>query len=63
MTRIEVRWLAVCGLLLGVGAGLLWAAGVIAQPDHFDVFDESAPTDPAAYDAPPWMHWEWLIGR
>ena len=32
MTRVEVRWLAACGLLLGVGAGLLWAAGVI-DPD------------------------------
>ena len=32
MTRVEVRWLAACGLLLGVGAALLWAAGVI-DPD------------------------------
>lgn len=27
MTSFEVRWLAGCGLLLGLGAGLLWAAG------------------------------------
>ena len=27
MTRVEVRWLAACGLLLGLGAGMLWAAG------------------------------------
>lgn len=31
MTRVEVRWLAVCGLL-GLGAGLLWAA-VWLDPD------------------------------
>lgn len=55
MTRIEVRWLAVCGLLLGAGAGLLWAGGLLAQPDRYDVFDEADLPDPAAYDAPPWM--------
>ena len=54
----EIRWLVGCGLLLGVGAGLLWAGGALTQPDHFDVFEP----DLAAYDAPPWMHWEWLIG-
>lgn len=63
MSRAEVRWLAGCGLLLGAGAALLWAAGVIARPDRFDVFDEDALPDPSAYDAPPWMHWEWLIGH
>lgn len=62
MTRVEVRWLAACGLLLGAGAGLLWAGGALTQPDHFDVFDEDLP-DPAAYDPAPWMHWEWLISR
>ena len=40
MTRVEVRWLAACGLLLGAGVGLLWAAGALTQPDRFDVFDE-----------------------
>ena len=40
MTRFEVRWLAACGLLLGVGAGLAWAGGALTQPDRFDVFDE-----------------------
>ena len=28
----EMRWLAGCGLLLGLGAGLLWAAGWL-DPD------------------------------
>ena len=32
MTRVEVRWLAACGLLLGLGAGMLWAAGWL-DPD------------------------------
>lgn len=36
----EIRWLAACGLLLGLGAGLLWAGGILAADDHFDVFDE-----------------------
>ena len=28
----EIRWLAACGLLLGLGTGLLWAAGWL-DPD------------------------------
>ena len=32
MSRREVKWLAGCGLLLGAGSALLWAAGVI-DPD------------------------------
>jgi len=63
VTRLEVRWLAACGLLLGVGLGLMWAGGALTQPDRFDVFDEDDLPDPATYDAPPWMHWEWLIAR
>jgi len=44
----EVRWLAGCGLLLGVGAAVLWAGGMLAGDDHFDVFDEDDLPDPAA---------------
>jgi hypothetical protein len=58
----DLRWLAACAGLLGLGAGLLWAGGMLAADDHFDVFDEDDLPDPAAYDAPPWMRWEWLIG-
>ena len=55
MTRLEVRWLAVCGLLLGLGVGLMWAAGALARTDD-DRFDIFTPADDAV--AP--SHWEWL---
>ena len=59
----DLRFLAACAGLLGLGAGLLWAGGMLAGDDHFDVFGEDDLPDLAAYDAPWWMHWEWLIGR
>lgn len=57
MSRAEVRWLAACGLLLGVGAALVWAGGLIARAidDATDAAAEIALPDPAAYDAPEWM--------
>ena len=57
MTRVEVRWLAGCGLLFGLGAGLLWAAGWLARTDddRFDVF-----TDTPADDAVAPSDWGWL---
>ena len=44
MSGIEVRWLAVCGLLIGFGAGLLWAGGILARTDddRFDIFTPDA---------------------
>ena len=62
----EFRWLAACGLLLGLGAGLLWAGGVLARAldEAHDIFDEGSTTahgvplilpDPETYDAPEWM--------
>lgn len=57
------RWLAACAGLLGLGAGLLWAGGVIdrALDEAHDIFGEDdgpaygvpliLPT-PATYDAP-----------
>ena len=44
MTRVEVRWLAGCGLLLGLAAGLLWAGGILARTDddRFDIFATDA---------------------
>ena len=72
MTGVEVRWLAVCGLLIGLGVGLAWAGrgrGRVcrpATPRHRpgrgilaaddDRFDIFTPADDAV--AP--QHWEWL---
>ena len=61
----DLRFLAACAGLLGLGAGLLWAGGVIdrALDEAHDIFDEDdgaygvpliLPT-PATYDAPEWM--------
>ena len=61
----DLRFLATCAGLLGLGAGLLWAGGVLgrALDESHDIFDEDdgaygAPLilpDPEAYDAPEWM--------
>ena len=63
----DLRFLAACAGLLGLGAGLLWAGGVLgrALDEAHDIFDEDdgaaygvpliLPT-PATYDAPEWMH-------
>ena len=62
----DLRWLAACAGLLGLGAGLLWAGGVIdrALDEAHDIFDEGSTTahgtplilpDPATYEAPEWM--------
>ena len=60
----DLRFLATCAGLLGLGAGLLWAGGVLgrALDESHDIFDEDdgaygAPLilpDPEAYDAPEW---------
>ncbi len=61
----DLRFLAACAALLGLGAGLLWAGGIIgrALDEAHDIFGEDdgaygVPVilpDPAAYDAPRWM--------
>ena len=59
----DLRFLAACAGLLGLGAGLLWAGGMLAADDHFDIFDEDDGAhgvplilpDPATYGAPGWM--------
>ena len=61
----DLRWLAACAGLLGLGAGLLWAGGVLgrALDEAHDIFGEDdgaygvpliLPT-PATCDAPEWM--------
>ena len=52
----DLRFLAACAGLLGVGVGLLWAGGALdrALADAHEIFDEDLP-DPEAYDAPEWM--------
>jgi len=56
MSRADLRFLAACGLLLGVGVGLLWAGGALdrALDDAHEIFGEDLP-DSEAYDAPWWM--------
>ena len=61
----DLRFLAACAGLLGLGAGLLWAGGVIdrALDEAHDIFDEDDGAygvplilpDPEAYDASGWM--------
>ena len=61
----DLRWLAACAGLLGLGAGLLWAGGVLgrALDEAHDIFDEDDGAhgvplilpDPATYGAPGWM--------
>ena len=61
----DLRFLAACAGLLGLGAGLLWAGGVIdrALDEAHDIFGEDDGAygvpltlpDPATYDAPGWM--------
>ena len=61
----DLRFLAACAGLLGLGAGLLWAGGVIdrALDEAHDIFGEDDGAygvplilpDPTAYDAPEWM--------
>lgn len=62
----DLRFLAACAGLLGLGAGLLWAAGILgrALDEAHDIFGEDSTTahgtplilpDPEAYDAPGWM--------
>ena len=41
MSRIEVRWLAACGLLLGAGLGLMWAGGKISVDRLLDALDDA----------------------
>ena len=58
----DLRFLAACAGLLGIGVGLLWAGGVIdrALDEAHDIFDEDDDEaygvplilpDPATYDA------------
>ena len=62
----DLRFLAACAGLLGLGAGLLWAGGVLARAldEAHDIFGDGSTTahgvplilpDPKAYDAPSWM--------
>jgi len=37
----EMRWLAGCGMLLGLGAGLLWAGDKISVGRLFDALDDA----------------------
>lgn len=41
MTRVEVRWLAGCGLLLGLGLGLMWAGDKISVDRLLDALDDA----------------------
>ena len=59
----DLRFLVGCAGLIGLGAGLLWAGGVIgrALDEAHDIFDEDDDVpplilpNPKAYDAPGWM--------
>ena len=37
----EMRWLAACGLLLGLGAGLMWAGDKISVDRLLDALDDA----------------------
>ena len=62
----DLRFLAACAGLIGLGAGLLWAGGVLARAldEAHDIFGEDDGAygvplilpDSATYDAPEWMH-------
>ena len=41
MSRLEVRWLAASGLLLGAGLGLMWAGGKISVDRLLDALDDA----------------------
>ena len=41
MSRLEVRWLAASGLLLGAGLGLMWAGEKISVDRLLDALDDA----------------------